>query len=130
MRIFLKFQTQSYGYGSNNGAPPTIKYVPLPHHDLPVLIYTSDSQPPIHVVHTPKPNLKTSYPNYKRKREAMARSDGPQAYGPPALYHIPEKHPPEPFAYQYGVTDTYSSAQSESPESLQNIPAFLPYEAK
>ena len=54
--IFLKFQTQSYGYGSNNGAPPAIKYVPLPHHDLPVLIYTSHSQPPIHVVHTPKPN--------------------------------------------------------------------------
>ena len=49
----------------------------------------------------------------------MARSDGPPA--------------PQPFAYQYRVTDTYSSAQSnenESPESLQNIPAFLPYEAK
>ena len=72
--------------------------------------------------------------------------DGPPApYGPPppaykpapAPYHPApykeEKLPPQPFAYQYGVTDTYSSAQSnetESPESLQNIPAFLPYEAK
>ena len=96
--IFLKFQTQSYGYGSNNGAPPAIKYVPLPHRDLKVLIYTSDRQPPIHVVHTRVPNLKTRYPNYKRKREAKARSDGPQAYGSPAPYYMPGKLPPQPFA--------------------------------
>ena len=32
-----------------------MKYVPLPHHDLPVLIYQSIDKPPIHVVHTPPP---------------------------------------------------------------------------
>merc|ERR1712008_294713 len=66
--------TQSYGGGGKGGgSPPSIKYVPLPHHDLPVLIYTSDSQPPIHVVHTPRPHIaKTNYqeeekPVYKKR---------------------------------------------------------------
>ena len=50
------FQTQSSGYGGGKGGPPpAVKYVPLPHHDLPVLIYQSIDKPPIHVVHTPPP---------------------------------------------------------------------------
>ena len=49
-------QTQAgYGSGKGGGTPPAVKYVPLPHHDLPVLIYQSVDKPPIHVVHTPRP---------------------------------------------------------------------------
>ena len=47
---------------------------PLPHHDLPVLIYTSDNQPPIHVVHTPRPHVAKT--NYKRSApESQSSSD-------------------------------------------------------
>jgi len=55
LKIIVPLQTTAgSGYGSG-GKAPAIKYVPLPHHDLPVLIYQSDNNPPIHVVHTPRP---------------------------------------------------------------------------
>jgi len=62
-------ETTAYGHGGKGGgSPPAIKYVPLPHHDLPVLIYTSDNQPPIRVVHTPRPRVvKTNYQEAPKK---------------------------------------------------------------
>ena len=56
------FQSQSHSYGGKNGSPPAVKYIPLPHHDLPVLIYQSVDKPPIHVVHTPAPATPYSPP--------------------------------------------------------------------
>jgi len=59
--------TQSYRSGkkSGSGAIPAIK---------PVLIYTSDNQPPIHVVHTPRPQVAKT--NYKRSApESQSSSD-------------------------------------------------------
>ena len=79
---------------------------------------------------------------------AVATPAGPPAYGAPAPYHAPAPHhapahydeSPKPYAFQYGVADDYSGAKfnaqettdapPDGPESLQNIPAFLPYEAK
>ena len=60
--IIILFQSQSHSYGGKNGAPPAVKYIPLPHHDLPVLIYQSVNKPPIHVVHTPAPATPYSPP--------------------------------------------------------------------
>lgn len=51
------------------GKAPAIKYIPLPHHDLPVLIYTSDNNPPIHVVHTPRPAVQQ--PSYDEPRKKV-----------------------------------------------------------
>merc|ERR1712106_288519 len=74
------------GYGGKYKAPPAVKYVPLPHHELPVLIYQSDNSPPIHVVHTPPP----------------ARA--PQSYAPPPKQSYQEKpsyNPAPPQKQQY-----------------------------
>ncbi|CAF2741002.1 unnamed protein product [Lepeophtheirus salmonis] len=43
-----------------------VKYIPLPHHDLPVLIYQSEKQPPIHVVHPPMTKGKINQPAQKQ----------------------------------------------------------------
>ena len=55
---------------------------------------------------------------------AMARPDGPPPpayapapYHPPAKGYAPEKLPPQPFAYQYGVADDYSGANFEKAEN-------------
>merc|ERR1712048_1226674 len=82
-------ETQSYGgSGKGGGAPPAIKYVPLPHHDLPVLIYTSDNQPPIHVVHTPKPKQAYQAPktNYQEPEKPVYKPKSP----PKPAYKAPE----------------------------------------
>lgn len=47
-----KVHTGGYGKASNKHSE--VKFVPLPHHELPVLIYQSEHNPPIHVVHNPK----------------------------------------------------------------------------
>merc|ERR1712008_228469 len=91
--------TQSYGGGGNGGSPPSIKYVPLPHHDLPVLIYTSDSQPPIHVVHTPRPHVaKTNYqeeekPVYKKRPPPPPKKQKQTYQAPAPKPKAPEKKP-------------------------------------
>ena len=53
---------------------------------------------------------------------AVALPAGPPAYGAPAPYHAPA-HPvaydesPKPYAFQYGVADTYSGAQFSAQEN-------------
>merc|ERR1712038_2145825 len=75
------------------GSPPAIKYVPLPHHDLPVLIYTSDSQPPIHVVHTPKPaGYDAPKVNYQEPKKPVYKKPPP----PPKPKYNPPKSTPKP----------------------------------
>jgi hypothetical protein len=67
LMTYLKFQsTAGGGYGGYGGSPPAVKYIPLPHHDLPVLIYQSVDKPPIHVVHTPAPQKQYSPPPQKQ----------------------------------------------------------------
>ena len=50
---------------------------------------------------------------------AVALPAGPPAYGPPPPAYAPAPyHPaPQPFAYQYSVTDTYSSALFNAQET-------------
>merc|ERR1712183_636824 len=48
---------------------------------------------------------------------AAAIPAGPPAYGPPAPHYAPEKLPPQPFAYEYGVADDYSKANFKKAES-------------
>ena len=63
-----------------------MKYVPLPHHELPVLIYQSDNSPPIHVVHTPRP---ASYaPPAKQSYQEKPK------YSPPPPPKTTKKPPP------------------------------------
>ena len=72
------FQSQSHSYGGKNGSPPAVKYIPLPHHDLPVLIYQSVDKPPIHVVHTPAPATPYSPPKkqpYQGRRRPPAEHE-------------------------------------------------------
>merc|ERR1711942_44065 len=47
---------------------------------------------------------------------ATAFAAGPPAYGAPAPY-VPEKLPPQPFAYEYGVADDYSKANFKKTET-------------
>merc|ERR1739845_149399 len=47
---------------------------------------------------------------------ATAFAAGPPAYGAPAPY-VPEKLPPQPFAYEYGVNDDYSKANFKKTET-------------
>merc|ERR1739849_35764 len=47
---------------------------------------------------------------------ATAFAAGPPAYGAPAPY-VPEKLPPQPFAYEYGVSDDYSKANFKKSET-------------
>ena len=48
----------------------------------------------------------------------VAAPAGPPApYGPPPAKYAPEKLPPQPFAYQYGVHDDYSGASFEKNEN-------------
>ena len=48
----------------------------------------------------------------------VAAPAGPPApYGPPPVKYAPEKLPPQPFAYQYGVKDDYSGASFDKSES-------------
>ena len=44
---------------------------------------------------------------------ALAIPAGPPAYGPPP----PEKLPPKPYAYEYGVADDYSKANFKKTET-------------
>ena len=83
------FQSQSHSYGGKNGSPPAVKYIPLPHHDLPVLIYQSVDKPPIHVVHTPAPATPYSPPKkqpYQGRRRPQSMNllspDTPRWSGP------------------------------------------------
>ena len=46
-----------------------------------------------------------------------APADPPAPYGPPPAKYAPEKLPPQPFAYQYGVKDDYSGASFDKSES-------------
>ena len=56
---------------------------------------------------------------------AVAIPAGPPAYGAPAPYHAPAPHhapahydeSPKPYAFQYGVADTYSGAQFSAQET-------------
>ena len=56
---------------------------------------------------------------------AVALPAGPPAYGAPAPYHAPAPHhapahydeSPKPYAFQYGVADTYSGAQFNAQET-------------
>ena len=56
---------------------------------------------------------------------AVALPAGPPAYGAPAPYHAPAPHhapahydeSPKPYAFQYGVADTYSGAQFSAQET-------------
>ena len=56
---------------------------------------------------------------------AMGLPAGPPAYGAPAPYHAPAPHhapahydeSPKPYAFQYGVADTYSGAQFNAQET-------------
>merc|ERR1739844_161166 len=60
-------------------------------------------------------------------RPQKRKAAGPPAYGPPppayapaphpGPYKAPEKLPPQPFAYQYGVKDDYSGASFDKSES-------------
>ncbi|KAK8379402.1 hypothetical protein O3P69_019362 [Scylla paramamosain] len=106
------------GYGGKgSGKSQPVKYVPLPHHELPVLIYQSDSSPPIHVVHTPAPAIKApvkasygpppkapspSYgppkaptPSYRPPPKAPSPSYGPPPKAPSPSYGPPPKGPPK-----------------------------------
>ena len=47
---------------------------------------------------------------------ATAFAAGPPAYGAPAPY-VPEKLPPQPYAYEYGVADDYSKANFKKTET-------------
>merc|ERR1711978_455867 len=47
---------------------------------------------------------------------ATAFAAGPPAYGAPAPY-APEKLPPQPYAYGYGVADDYSKANFKKTET-------------
>merc|ERR1739844_245564 len=47
----------------------------------------------------------------------VAAPAGPPAYGPPPAKYAPEKLPPQPFAYEYGVKDDYSGASYGKSES-------------
>merc|ERR1711884_559743 len=47
---------------------------------------------------------------------ATAFAAGPPAYGAPAPY-APEKLPPQPYAYEYGVADDYSKANFRKTET-------------
>jgi len=64
------------GGGWGKGGPNSIKYIPLPHHDLPILIYQSDFNPPIHVVSPPA-----------GAHEGQSQT----SYGPPQLSTGPSK---------------------------------------
>ena len=56
---------------------------------------------------------------------AMGLPAGPPAYGAPAPYHAPAPHhapahydeSPKPYAFQYGVADSYSGAQFNAQET-------------
>ena len=56
---------------------------------------------------------------------AVAIPAGPPAYGAPAPYHAPAPHhapahydeSPKPYAFQYGVADSYSGAQFNAQET-------------
>merc|ERR1711956_45024 len=56
---------------------------------------------------------------------AVALPAGPPAYGAPAPYHAPASHhapahydeSPKPYAFQYGVADSYSGAQFNAQET-------------
>ena len=53
---------------------------------------------------------------------ALVAADGPPAYAPAPAYHkpapyVPEKLPPQPFAYEYGVADDYSKANFKKTET-------------
>jgi hypothetical protein len=52
---------------------------------------------------------------------ALARPDGPR-YGAAPVY---EELPPQPFAYQYGVSDDYSKANFNKQESQDNYGRFI-----
>merc|ERR1712021_248346 len=47
---------------------------------------------------------------------ASAAAAGPPAYGAPAPY-APVKLPPQPYAYEYGVSDDYSKANFKKQET-------------
>ena len=47
---------------------------------------------------------------------ATAFAAGPPAYGAPAPY-VPEKLPPQPYAYEYGVADDYSHSNFKKTET-------------
>lgn len=129
---FPKPSRPQSGYGGYRGrqrkAPTSIKYVPLPHHDLPVLIYQSDSQPPIHVVHTPAPHVapKPVSSGYSAPKPA---SSGYSAPKPVAKgYNAPKTvssgyNAPKPVSSGYSATKSISAGYS-APE-----PASLGYSA-
>ena len=48
---------------------------------------------------------------------ASASAAGPPAYGAPAPYAPVEKLPPQPYAYEYGVSDDYSKANFKKTET-------------
>ncbi|ODN06401.1 hypothetical protein Ocin01_00276 [Orchesella cincta] len=63
-----------YGIFGKNKSPKSIKYVPMPHHDLPVLIYTSDKTPPIHMIQPPS----NDGPIHQATQHAPIRDFGPR----------------------------------------------------
>ena len=90
----------SGGGKSKGGKPPAVKYVPLPHHELPVLIYQSDSRPPIHVVHTPKP-ASAKQPQYAPKQTYQEPKKVEYKKKAPSVQPRPPPKPkaPKPTAY-------------------------------
>ncbi|CAG7732805.1 unnamed protein product [Allacma fusca] len=78
----------------------SIKYVPLPHHELPILIYQSDINPPIHVV-SPPGNVISQEP--------------PQAsYGPPGGDYGVPSGPVVDYGIPEGKVVTGGSSFSQS----------------
>merc|ERR1719471_1527676 len=122
------YSNGGYGGGGGNKPPPAVKYVPLPHHELPVLIYQSDNSPPIHVVHTPRP-AQVSYqekPTYNQPPPAPQKKP---AYKPPPPPPAPQKKPaykpPPPTKPAYKPPPPPKPAYKPPPQK-QVKPAYKP----
>merc|ERR1712045_593980 len=92
-----------------------------PHHELPVLIYQSDSRPPIHVVHTPRPAAPPA-PKYAPK----------QTYQEPKKVEYKKKAPPPPPQKQQGPTGYIRPKKQapQTPKPLPRTPKPLPKQKK
>merc|ERR1711944_93493 len=101
-KLAASYRNNGKGGGGGGGKPPAVKYVPLPHHELPVLIYQSDSRPPIHVVHTPRPAAppQPKYvpkQTYQEPKKVEYKKKAPVAPPKPSPKPLPKA--PKPTAY-------------------------------
>ncbi|XP_021956285.1 extensin isoform X3 [Folsomia candida] len=103
------------GSGWGGHGPSQIKYIPMPHHDLPVLIYQSANNPPIHVVSPPQ--------------GSSSSSSSAAEYGPPTQnsfefsnnkveYGVPSS--------EYGVGQSQPSSSYGPPQSQYGVPSQKP----